>query len=220
MDNSKAMIASYKDEILQKIMFEKSEIKHEQELLETKVASMDLISNAISDNQFETSEIKDEQEFLETEDAGMDIIPNTISDNQLEKSEIKDEQEFLESEDDDMDFKSNLFSDDECKGFEILVEQELSKTKVFDMDIMPNGDILLSVQEYDNRISSPVFHILSQDGNVIGYSELYKTKMSSEINNLRFLRGLAIDKDRKLNLWEETDSYYSKNTKIHVLELL
>ncbi|CAG2201039.1 unnamed protein product [Mytilus edulis] len=45
MDNRKAIIASYKDEILQSIQFEKSEIKVEQEISKTKVFDMDIMPN-------------------------------------------------------------------------------------------------------------------------------------------------------------------------------
>ncbi|CAG2208028.1 unnamed protein product [Mytilus edulis] len=45
MDNSKAVIASYKDEILQRIQFEKSELKVEQEMSNTKIFDMDIMQN-------------------------------------------------------------------------------------------------------------------------------------------------------------------------------
>ncbi|CAC5358160.1 unnamed protein product [Mytilus coruscus] len=355
--NCKVMIASYKEEILQKISFEKSEIKDEQELLETKLGDMDIFPNTICDKQFKKSEIKDEQKFLETEDAIMDIKPNLFSDNEFEGFEIFVEQELSKTKVFDMDIMPNgniLLSIQECelkllKGKEIIDHasfHSFSPLKTFGIHVNKNNEIIVGISagfpsedqktkrgkivvlnlegivkkihdsakdkywnenewfgcptrivtNQDNTICfidifeksyyrdkgqyhditslemkgrvvgidqegelkwtyngtkhqqfasyiffcpqdiaiihstgcilihefvddyrRPAFHIISQNGNAIGYSELYKTELSYEIKDLR---SVAIDKDGKLYLGEDREQYRYNKAKIHVLEFI
>ncbi|CAC5419069.1 unnamed protein product [Mytilus coruscus] len=73
------------------------------------------------------------------------------------------------------------------------------------------------IYEFVDDYKRPAFHIISQNGNAIGYFELYKTEQSYEIKDLR---SVAIDKDGKLYLGEDREQYHYNIAKIHVLEFI
>lgn len=73
------------------------------------------------------------------------------------------------------------------------------------------------IYEFVDDYRRPAFHIISQNGDAIGYSELHKTELSYEIKDLR---SVAIDKDGKLYLGGDREQYRCHKAKIHVLEFI